>query len=223
MRLFLILVFFFLSGCATFAPRASISDGDTHIRSNINSKYPATMEKEESYIEITHKKGDIVKTNDFTFYPVAGSTTNVNTKKVTANSGVSYEDLSKNISAVLKGTKPLQYAGIGILVIGIIIGVIFKVYVQGGLLAASGAGMVILQSTLVNPIWAWIMIGLVIILPAIWLFRLYKKDKTNKKIIDAIEDYKKENPSQVLNLENILRKKMDKSDKAEVKKVKNRL
>lgn len=155
-----------------------------------------------------------------TYYPSNNSVTKITGIDVKASTGNSRKDEAAIATAVLKNSKTIQYVGIALVVAGAAMFGFLKLSGQGAVVSGVGVGLIILQSTLANPIWSWVMVGALVILPGVWLWKSYKRGIFNQKLVKNIEKIKKSSPETKEKIDSILSEEMDEKDKKEVKKIK---
>jgi hypothetical protein len=173
-------------------------------------------DEEKSPQKIEAQKKDI----RVTYYPSNDSVTKIKGVDVKASTGNSRKDDAAITTAVLRNSKTIQYVGIALVVAGAAMFGFLKLSGQGGIVATVGVGLIILQSTLANPIWSWVMVIALVVIPGIWLWNSYKRGAFNKNLVKAIEKAKEGSPEIKKKIEDALSKEMEEKDKKEVKKIK---
>lgn len=229
---FFLAILFLLSGCYTTKintdpgyQEINYPDG-TIIKNNQpgNSETPAVLNhsRTDAVVAVSGERViDISELGNTSINLDAGDTIHVTSQQTSANSGNSRENPMFKINAIMQNTKAIQYTGIGLIVLGVGLVVIFKVRYQALLLSALGIGMIILQSTLANPLWSWVLIIGVVLLPLFWLYHLYKNNDILATIVISIEELSKNRPEAAKEIKDILNKNMNKSHKIHVSLLKS--
>jgi hypothetical protein len=233
MRLFFLAIsLLLLSGCIT--GRTGNSGGSIDIigqdgtrqivKQPDNSELPATFETNSSDFRITISQDRLFTVNPVTseiFFTLgAGDIIHGNANSVRASTGSSWEAKFNKAETIMKNTAYVQYAGIFLVVLGVLLVVVFKVRYQALFLSALGVGMIVLQSTLSNPVWAWVMVAGLIVLPAFWLVHLYRTRGTVLTMASAISELEHEDPETAQKVKLILSKKMNDSQKTLIRQLK---
>jgi len=177
---------------------------------------PVNPENKISVKKISPKNKDQI---EIVYFPTTGSTTTLKAIETHAATGSSREDTAAITGEILSNTKTIQYVGIALVLTGLGLGFYFRVPMQGGIVSAAGVGLIVLQSTLANPMWSWVILGILAVLPIAWLWHLYKGKSTKDAIIKSIDEFKKKNPQVSNDLENVLSKNMDASHKKSVRNI----
>ena len=161
-----------------------------------------------------------------TYHPKAGAVTQLTGVNVKAATGNSRVDIAAQTRELMKNTKTIQYVGIGFLIAAAAWGFIFKTPFQAMVIGGVGVGLIILQATLANPIWSWVMVFLVLGLPAFWIYHYLtrkKEGETLEKIIPKIDEFATKYPQHGEELLNLFGRSMSDIHKKIIKKKKEQL
>lgn len=161
-----------------------------------------------------------VKNLKVTYLPSKGATTTVKGAALEASTGTSGEDKAAVTAAILRNSKTIQYVGIALILGGLGVLGILKQRGQGSIVSGVGVGLIILQSTLANPIWSWVMVLGLVGLPVIWGYSYFRKRSLNKSLVIGIESLKQNYPDSTDGIKRTLGTVMSKSDRKEVKEIK---
>lgn len=172
-----------------------------------------------------------LKNNQFenwtiTYKPKTGATTQITGINVKASTGNSRVDIAAKTRETLKNTKTIQYVGIGFLIVAAAWGFIFKTPFQALIIGGIGIGLIILQATLANPIWSWVMVLLVLGLPAFWIYHYLSRKKegeTLERVIPKVDEFVENNPESGQELLNLLGRSMNDKHKKVIKNKKQQL
>jgi hypothetical protein len=154
------------------------------------------------------------------YFPSSGSTTSVKGSLTKASTGNSKEDKSIITGQILGNSKTIQYTGLLLVIAGAGIAILLKQRTQGALVGLVGVGLVILQATLANPIWSWVMVGVLVVLPLFWLYKSYKQGNLNISLVKSIEKIKAAAPEKITEIKDILKEEVSPMRK-EIDKIKS--
>lgn len=161
-----------------------------------------------------------------TYKPKEGAVTQLTGIDVEAETGNSRVDIAAQTREIMKSTKMIQYVGIAFLVAAAGWGLIFKTPFQAMIIGGIGVGLIILQSTLANPIWSWVMVALVLVLPAFWIYHYWQRKQEGEaleKIIPKVDEFAQKYPDQGEELLNLFGRSMNDNHKKIIKKKKEQL
>lgn len=171
--------------------QAKTAEGAFESIKNLFSKTEGNQSEENSENISIQNSNDEIK---ITFFPKEGASTHFKGSNIIASTGYSREDAAAITREIFQNTKYIQYAGVLFIVAGSLVIIVLKAKGQGIFLASIGTGMIILQSTLHNPMWSWVMILLVIFVPAFWIFYHFRNKKSLKVVVKGNELFMEKYP-----------------------------
>lgn len=225
------LMFFSLLGCTTLE-NGSIkhTSEETTVVQPSNAEKEAVVDSQETNAKINVGEGStILVEQGLTKITSKGNTVvDAISKSVFASTGNAYKDRTNEINAIFSNTKPVMYTGIGLIVLGIVLAVIFKVFIQSAMLVFAGGGLIAFQSTLTSPLWTYAFVGGGILFAVATVFvgvlyHLKKNKTTTDKIVKAVAKAETKDSEATAVVKDELSKQLNDSEKKLIKKKKKAL